>query len=108
MRGKIPAEPKMIWNEAFGNATQDGSIDLVKDASVSVAAHGQYVFVAWDNIYSYADPSASRENIHLGSYASEEDFYERLYPRYLAVFEKAKHFIMETEADPERTTVYIR
>lgn len=49
-----------------------------------------------------------RENIHLQPYKSEEDFYARLYPRYLAVLEKARQFLEETRADPERTTVYIR
>ncbi|GHJ86322.1 hypothetical protein NliqN6_2724 [Naganishia liquefaciens] len=69
---------------------EDGSIDLIKDASVSIAAHGQYV-----------------ENIHLQHYESEEDFYGRLYPRYIAVLEKAKQFLEETRADAEHTTVYI-
>ncbi|KAJ9123182.1 hypothetical protein QFC22_001375 [Naganishia vaughanmartiniae] len=69
---------------------EDGSIDLIKDASVSIAAHGQYV-----------------ENIHLQLYESEEDFYQRLYPKYITLLDKAKHFLQETGADPSRTTVFI-
>lgn len=48
------------------------------------------------------------ENIHLQPYASEEDFYERIYPKYLALLEKSLVFMKETDADPERTVLFIR
>lgn len=48
------------------------------------------------------------ENIHLQPYASEEDFYERIYPKYLTLLERALVFMKETEADPERTILFIR
>jgi len=48
------------------------------------------------------------ENIHLQPYSSEEDFYERIYPKYLTLLEKAKVFMEETQADPARTIVLIR
>lgn len=47
------------------------------------------------------------ENIHLKPYSSEADFYERIYPLYLALLDKAKVFMEQTEADPERTIVFI-
>lgn len=47
------------------------------------------------------------ENIHLKPYTSEADFYERIYPLYLALLDKAKVFMEETEANPERTIVFI-
>jgi hypothetical protein len=52
------------------------------------------------------DPSCS-ENIHLQPYASEADFYERIYPKYLALLEKAKQFMEDTGAEPGRTIVLI-
>ncbi|KAJ9107573.1 hypothetical protein QFC21_001032 [Naganishia friedmannii] len=80
------------WKGFYGSLHDiDGSIDLIKDASVSIAAHGQYV-----------------ENIHLQPYESEDDFYQRLYPKYITVLDKAKHFLEETGADPSHTTVFIR
>lgn len=69
---------------------QDGDLDLIRDASVNLAGHGQYI-----------------QNIHLQPYSSEEDFYERIYPLYLALLEKALVFMRETEADPERTVLFI-
>jgi histone deacetylase HOS3 len=71
--------------------TQDGNLDLIKDASLNLAAHGQYI-----------------ENIHLQPYEDEDDFYARIYPKYLALLDKALVFMKETEADPERTVVFIR
>lgn len=47
------------------------------------------------------------ENIHLKPYSSEADFYDRIYPLYLALLDKAKVFMEQTEADPERTIVFI-
>lgn len=47
------------------------------------------------------------ENIHLKPYTSEADFYERIYPLYLALLDKAKVFMEETEANPARTIVFI-
>lgn len=57
---------------------------------MNLAGHGQYI-----------------QNIHLQPYASEEDFYERIYPLYLALLEKALVFMKETDADPERTMLFI-
>lgn len=57
---------------------------------MNLAGHGQYI-----------------QNIHLQPYSSEEDFYERIYPLYLALLEKALEFMRETEADPERTVLFI-
>lgn len=54
-----------------------------------------------------SDPDVS-ENIHLQPYADEDDFYARIYPKYLALLEKALVFMKETEADPERTILFIR
>lgn len=63
---------------------------MIKDASVSLAAHGQYI-----------------ENIHLQPYADEADFYERIYPLYLALLDKARVFMKDTGADPARTIMFI-
>jgi len=48
------------------------------------------------------------ENIHLQPYTTEEDFYERIYPKYLALLDKARAFMIETNAIPEKTIVLIR
>jgi histone deacetylase HOS3 len=48
------------------------------------------------------------ENIHLQPYTTEEDFYERIYPKYLALLDKARAFMVETNAVPEKTIVLIR
>lgn len=48
------------------------------------------------------------ENIHLQPYSSETDFYERIYPKYLALLDKAKVYLDETDADPERTIILVR
>lgn len=82
-------------------------MDLIKDASLSLAAHGQYMCVteAW-RPDSIADGLS--ENIHLQPYSSEDDFYARIYPKYLALLDKAKLYMDETEADPDRTIVLIR
>lgn len=50
----------------------------------------------------------SSENIHLQPYSSEEDFYERIYPKYLALLDKAKSFMDETGAEADRTMILIR
>ncbi len=53
------------------------------------------------------DPPASEwlirhsENIHLQPYSSRKQIYERIYPKYLALMDKAKVYLDETEADPE-------
>lgn len=47
------------------------------------------------------------ENIHLQPYADEADFYARIYPKYLALLDKAGKFMLETGADPDRTIVLI-
>jgi histone deacetylase HOS3 len=48
------------------------------------------------------------ENIHLQPYTTEQDFYERIYPKYLTLLDKAKAFMEETGAIPEKTIVLIR
>jgi hypothetical protein len=48
------------------------------------------------------------ENIHLQPYSTEEEFYARIYPKYLALLDKAKVYMDETEADPEKTVIFIR
>ncbi|WWD20659.1 hypothetical protein CI109_105135 [Kwoniella shandongensis] len=77
-------------HDIYSYPCEDGDIDLIKDASISLAAHGQYI-----------------ENIHLQPYADEADFYARIYPLYLALLNKAKVFMEHTEADPSRTIVFI-
>ncbi len=53
-------------------------------------------------------PDLSRENIHLQPYDSEDDFYDRLYPRYQQLLKAAEQYVKETDADPRRTVVFIR
>ncbi|KAL1410051.1 histone deacetylase [Vanrija albida] len=77
-------------HDIYSYPCEDGDLDLIKDASLSLAAHGQYI-----------------ENIHLQPYDSEEDFYKRIYPMYTALLDKARLFLRDTEADPERTVVFI-
>lgn len=88
---------------------QDGDLDLIRDASISLAAHGQYMYVFFLNFSVRNCLTFTRfsENIHLKPYTSEADFYERIYPLYLALLDKAKVFMEETEANPERTIVFI-
>lgn len=91
------------------SVTKDGDVDLIKDASVSLASHGQYM---WASFGPSSDiPLLTRrysENVHLQPYASEEDFHTRLYPRYLQVLRSAERYLEETQADSERTVVLIR
>lgn len=47
------------------------------------------------------------ENIHLQPYTSEADFYDRIYPKYLALLDKAKVFMDETGAEAGKTIVLI-
>jgi histone deacetylase HOS3 len=64
-----------------------------------------------DNICKYNEiiiELTTSENIHLQPYSSEEDFYNRIYPKYLALLDKAKVYMDETDADPKRTMVFIR
>ncbi|OXB39537.1 histone deacetylase HOS3 [Cryptococcus neoformans] len=77
-------------HDIYSYPCEDGDLDLIRDASISLAAHGQYI-----------------ENIHLKPYSSEADFYERIYPLYLALLDKARVFMEQTEADPGRTIVFI-
>ncbi len=56
----------------------------------------------------HAYHSRSSENIHLQPYTSEADFYDRIYPKYIALLDKARVFMNETGADPEQTIVLIR
>ncbi|WWC92245.1 uncharacterized protein L201_007199 [Kwoniella dendrophila CBS 6074] len=77
-------------HDIYSYPCEDGDIDLVKDASISLAAHGQYI-----------------ENIHLQPYENEADFYERIYPLYLALLNKAKIYMEETQAESSKTIVFI-
>ncbi|RXK40609.1 histone deacetylase HOS3 [Tremella mesenterica] len=77
-------------HDIYSYPCEDGDLDLISDASISLAAHGQFI-----------------ENIHLQPYTSEEDFYERIYPQYLALLDKAKHYLQDTQAEPSRTLVFI-
>ncbi|WWC65093.1 uncharacterized protein I303_107707 [Kwoniella dejecticola CBS 10117] len=77
-------------HDIYSYPCEDGDVDLIKDASISLAAHGQYI-----------------ENIHLQPYEDEADFYARIYPLYLALLNKAKVYMEETQAEPSRTIVFI-
>ncbi|GMK54605.1 hypothetical protein CspeluHIS016_0111910 [Cutaneotrichosporon spelunceum] len=95
MRGR--SGPRRTWKGFYGSVhdiysypCEDGDLDLIRDASVSLAAHGQYI-----------------ENIHLQPYVDEADFYKRIYPLYLALLDKARVFMRETDADPARTVLFI-
>ena len=62
---------------------------------------------------SLYDSSCSRtlrdsDNIHLEPYDSDDDFYARIYPKYMALLASAERFVRETEGTPDRTTVIIR
>ncbi|KAL7410441.1 histone deacetylase domain-containing protein, partial [Mrakia frigida] len=59
-------------HDIYSFPCEDGNIDRIKDASISLASHGQFI-----------------ENIHLTTYTSEQDFYARCYPRYLSLLTKA-------------------
>lgn len=58
--------------------------------------------------YQYTGHWQNSENIHLQPYTTEDDFYERIYPKYLALLDKARAFMFETNATPEKTIVLIR
>lgn len=64
---------------------EEGNPELVRDASVSVAAHGQFI-----------------ENMHLEPYSTHEEFWTDLYPRYQGLFAKAKKFL---QIDPQDRNV---
>jgi histone deacetylase HOS3 len=75
------------------NVLQDGKLDLVQAASVSIhQAHGQYI-----------------ENIHLETYSSEEHFWEVLYKqKYTGVLRKAREFLDLTGGPGDDAIVFIR
>ncbi|OCF78604.1 histone deacetylase HOS3 [Kwoniella mangroviensis CBS 8886] len=77
-------------HDIYSYPCEDGDVELIKDASISLAAHGQYI-----------------ENIHLQPYENEADFYARIYPLYIALLNKAKVYMEETRAEPSRTMVFI-
>lgn len=59
---------------------QDGKPALVQAASVSLhGAHGQHI-----------------ENVHLGVYATEDDFWALYESRYICVLRKAEEFLQKT------------
>ncbi|PWN51705.1 Arginase/deacetylase [Violaceomyces palustris] len=70
---------------------EDGDPNLIKDASTCVeGAHGQWIW-----------------NVHLDSYASQEEF-EKLYEeQYSILFNKARRFLSATSAKPRSTLVLI-
>ncbi|KLT44843.1 Arginase/deacetylase [Cutaneotrichosporon oleaginosum] len=95
MRGR--SGRRRTWKGFYGSVhdiysypCEDGDLDLIRDASVNLAAHGQYI-----------------ENIHLQPYEDEADFYKRIYPLYLALLDKARVFMRETQADPAKTVLFI-
>ncbi|KAI0826937.1 Arginase/deacetylase [Trametes gibbosa] len=71
---------------------EDGKAELIQAASVSIhGPHGQHI-----------------ENIHLEPYASEQDFWDRLYPtQYLRLLKKAGEFIENTGGPRDDTLVFI-
>jgi histone deacetylase HOS3 len=70
---------------------QDGKPELIQAASTSLhGPHGQWI-----------------ENIHLLPYASEEEFFEKLYPRYLQLIRRAEEFVQAVGQD-EEMIVFIR
>ncbi|KAK7690176.1 hypothetical protein QCA50_006827 [Cerrena zonata] len=71
---------------------EDGKPELVQAASVSLhGPHGQYI-----------------ENIHLQTYKSNEEFWEKLYkPRYSKLLQKAENFIQETGGAGDDVLVFI-
>lgn len=96
LKGK-DGRPRRGWKGFYGSVhdiysypCEDGDLELVKDASLSLAAHGQYI-----------------ENIHLQPYSDEADFYAQIYPKYLALLDKARFFMRETKAEPSKTVVLI-
>ena len=72
---------------------QDGKLDLVQAASVSIhGPHGQYI-----------------ENVHLDPYTTEEHFWETLYEgRYKNILHKAREFIGHTGGERDDVLVFIR
>ncbi|EIW59314.1 Arginase/deacetylase [Trametes versicolor FP-101664 SS1] len=71
---------------------EDGKAELIQAASVSIhGPHGQHV-----------------ENIHLQPYASEQEFWDKLYPtQYLRLLKKAGEFIESTGGMRDDTLVFI-
>ncbi len=71
---------------------EDGKAELIQAASVSIhGPHGQHV-----------------ENIHLQPYASEQEFWDKLYPtQYLRLLKKAGEFIESTGGVRDDTLVFI-
>ena len=75
-------------HDIYSFPCEDGNIDRIKDASISLASHGQYI-----------------ENVHLSAYSSEQDFYARCYPRYRSLLTKAGEFLASTGGTAEQTVV---
>ncbi|KAH9851780.1 Arginase/deacetylase [Lenzites betulinus] len=71
---------------------EDGKAELIQAASVSIhGPHGQHI-----------------ENIHLEPYASEQEFWDKLYPtQYLRLLKKAGEFIESTGGPRDDTLVFI-
>ncbi|KAI0372304.1 Arginase/deacetylase [Pilatotrama ljubarskyi] len=71
---------------------EDGKAELVQAASVSIhGPHGQHI-----------------ENIHLQPYASEQEFWDKLYPQqYVRLLAKAGEFIERTGSPSDDTLVFI-
>lgn len=77
----------------FDGDIQDGKVDLVQAASVSVhGSHGQHI-----------------ENIHLEQYTSEAQFWDMLYPKkYSRLLKKAAEFIEGSGGPGDDVLVFIR
>lgn len=78
---------------ANGRTSQDGNVELVQAASVSLhGPHGQHI-----------------ENVHLEQYISDEHFWEVLYKeRYSQILRKAEQFIEGTGEPGSEVLVFIR
>jgi histone deacetylase HOS3 len=75
---------------------KDGDLALTQAASVTLnGAHGQFI-----------------ENVHLETYASDEEFFEHLYPAYRKrLIGGASEFLAKTRtsaSSPSDTMVFIR
>lgn len=75
------------------NAAQDGKLDLVQAASVSIhGMHGQHI-----------------ENVHLLPYATEDEFWETLYKtKYSRLISTAADFVNNTGGPGSDVIVFIR
>lgn len=68
---------------------------MVQAASVSIhGPHGQHI-----------------ENVHMSTYTSEDDFWNRLYDGYGRLLRKAEEFLkkdLESESEDQEALIFIR